>query len=398
MKDLPTQIFRPFATPLLLCLLIFCTQAHAATQRRVALLIGNGAYRDVSILPNPRRDVALIAKTFRDVGFDVVDVTTDMDRSGMIRAIRTFEDKVQGADIGVVFYAGHGIEVNGQNYLIPVDAKLASDTDIEDETVALDRVMRALDSAKRLRLVILDACRDNPFAPKMTRSTGTRSIGRGLAQIEPVNADTLIAFAAKAGTTALDGASGNSPYTLAIAKHITTRDLDIRIALGRIRDEVLKSTNKMQEPFLYGSLGGDTLTLGSAEAPPPYDAVASSSPTPTPLSRGSTPSPLAQSIIDSSQRTSAGWADRPDGEIAKPADVIYWRVRLNVSQGIQNVRSGPGTSNPILFVIPAGLGGITLENCKPGERPNSSEWCLAKWQNKSGWLATNGLERDPQKR
>lgn len=394
MKDLPARIFRHAATPLLLWVLILCTQAHAATQRRVALLIGNGAYREVSILPNPRRDVALIAKTFRDVGFDVVDVTTDMDRSGMVRAIRAFEDKVQGADIGVVFYAGHGIEVNGQNYLIPVDAKLASDKDIEDETVALDRVMRALDSAKRLRLVILDACRDNPFAPKMTRSTGTRSIGRGLAQMEPVNADTLIAFAAKAGTTALDGASGNSPYTLAIAKHITTRDLDIRIALGRIRDEVLRSTNKMQEPFLYGSLGGDTLSLASAEAPTPYDAVASSEP----LTRGSATSPLAQSIIDSSQRTSAGKVDRPDGEIAKPADAIYWRVRLNVSQGIQNVRSGPGTNNPILFAIPAGLGGITLENCKPGERPNSSEWCLAKWQNKSGWLATNGLERDPQKR
>lgn len=394
MKGLPARIFRHAATPFLLGLLILCAQAHAATQRRVALLIGNGAYREVSILPNPRRDVALIAKTFRDVGFDVVDVTTDMDRSGMVRAIRAFEDKVQGADIGVVFYAGHGIEVNGQNYLIPVDAKLASDKDIEDETVALDRVMRALDSAKRLRLVILDACRDNPFAPKMTRSTGTRSIGRGLAQMEPVNADTLIAFAAKAGTTALDGASGNSPYTLAIAKHITTRDLDIRIALGRIRDEVLRSTNKMQEPFLYGSLGGDTLSLASAEAPTPYDAVASSEP----LTRGSATSPLAQSIIDSSQRTSAGKVDRPDGEIAKPADAIYWRVRLNVSQGIQNVRSGPGTNNPILFAIPAGLGGITLENCKPGERPNSSEWCLAKWQNKSGWLATNGLERDPQKR
>ena len=388
------HLLRYVISPFFLWGLLFCSQSSAEAQRRVALLIGNGAYREVSILPNPRRDVALIAKTFREAGFDVVDVTLDMDRSAMVRAIRAFEDKVQGADIGVVFYAGHGIEVNGQNYLIPIDAKLASDKDIDDETVPLDRVMRALDGAKRLRLVILDACRDNPFAPKMTRSTGTRSIGRGLAQMEPVNSDTLVAFAAKAGTTALDGSTGNSPYTLAIAKHITTKDLDIRIALGRIRDEVLKSTNKMQEPFLYGSLGGDTLSLASAEVPIPYEKTAASL---SPVPSSSLPPPV-QSVTDPSQRTTTGKNDRPDAEISKPIDTVFWRVRLNVSQGIQNVRSGPGTGNPILFSIPAGLGGITLQDCKLGAKPSASEWCFAKWQNKSGWLSVNGLEREPQTR
>lgn len=388
--------------------IIIINNAHAQSQKRIALLIGNGAYKEVSILPNPKRDVALIGKVFQDAGFDVVSILLDLDRSMMLKAIRSFEDKVQGADIGIIYYAGHGIEVNGQNYLIPTDARLASDKDVEDEAISLERLLKALDGTTRLRLVILDACRDNPFVPKMTRSTGTRSISRGLAQIEPVNADTLIAFAAKAGTVAQDGAGSNSPYSLAIAKHITTHNLDIRIALGRIRDDVLKATNRAQEPFLYGSLGGDIISLGSSKKMPLQETIQEISPTQNNIAQLNSDKdnlqrnipqttkessveikPLQQTLLDLNTNSNK-LTKKPDGE--------FWRVRLNVSQGIQNVRSGPGTQHEILFTIPAGLGGIVIDGCKEVEKLGGSSWCLVKWQNKSGWLSINGLERDPQKR
>ena len=149
------------------------------------------------------------------------------------------------------------------------DAKLLSDFDVEDETVSLDRVLRALDPAKRLKLVILDACRDNPFVKKMKRGIASRSIGRGLAQIEPTMPNTLIAFAAKAGAVANDGDAQNSPFAVALLKHIAEPGLDLRLAFGRVRDDVLKSTGNRQEPFVYGSLGGETVALVPQLKKPP---------------------------------------------------------------------------------------------------------------------------------
>jgi uncharacterized caspase-like protein len=160
-----------------------------------------------------------------------------------------------------VFYAGHGMEVNGANYLIPVDATLKTDLAVEDETVPLERVSQILEQAKRLRLVILDACRDNPFIGSMRRITATRSIARGLAKVDVLTIDTLIAFAAKAGSTAEDGAGANSPFTSALVKHLATPGLDVRLAFGRVRDEVLHSTKGRQEPIYYGSLGGAEIAL-----------------------------------------------------------------------------------------------------------------------------------------
>ena len=194
-------------------------------------------------------------------GFDKVIGLTDLRAAQMRRALRDFSDEVRDADIAVVFYAGHGMEVNGVNYLIPVDAVLERDIDIEDETVSLDRVNHVLEQAKRLRLVILDACRDNPFTRSMKRTVASRSIGRGLAKVDVVSSDTLIAYSAKAGSTAADGDKGNSPSTTALAKHLTTPGLDVRLALGRVRDEVLRNTKNRQEPFVYGSLGGSEIPL-----------------------------------------------------------------------------------------------------------------------------------------
>ncbi len=268
---------------LVVCLLAcsaFGQQAFA--DKRVALVIGISKYQNVPKLPNPDNDAAAIAEVFRKANFDKVELRNDLTVSDMRRAVRDFAAEVVDADLAVVYYAGHGIEVDGTNYLIPADARLVSDFDVEDETVSLDRVLQALNPAKRLRLVILDACRDNPFSKTMKRSIGTRSVGRGLARIEPTTSDTLVAFAARAGAVANDGDGAHSPFASALIKYIAEPGLDLRIAFGKVRDDVLKSTNNRQEPFVYGSLGGSDVSLVPA-APKP--AASAQGPSADPLDR-----------------------------------------------------------------------------------------------------------------
>jgi uncharacterized caspase-like protein len=234
----------------------------------VALVIGNSSYSHAPKLPNPANDASAISLLLKDVGFDVVETHQDLGINDMRRVVRDFTDKMQDADMAVVYYAGHGIEVDGSNYLVPVDAQLRRDIDVEDETVSLERVLKVIEPAKRLRLVILDACRENPFARSMKRTIARRAIGRGLASVEPSMSDTLIAFAAKAGSTADDGRTAHSPFTTALLKNLATPGLDLRIAFGRVRDDVMQATANRQEPFVYGSLGGTTVAL----VPTPGDA------------------------------------------------------------------------------------------------------------------------------
>ena len=237
------------------------TVGEVRAERRVALVVGNSAYQNAQPLPNPVNDARAMAALFRNAGFEVVEAKLDLGNLEFKRVAREFAAITRDADIAVIFYAGHGIEVNGTNYLIPVDAKLATDFDIEDEALSLDRLVRTLEPAKRLRLIILDACRDNPFVRTMRRSVSTRSVANGLAKVEPVNTDTLIAFAAKAGSTADDGRGSNSPFTTALLNNLVFPGRDVRIALGFVRDEVVRVTGNKQEPFVYGSLGGTTITL-----------------------------------------------------------------------------------------------------------------------------------------
>lgn len=250
----------------------------AFAEKRVALVLGNSAYRNVPQLANPVNDSARIAATLKDAGFDVVDSRRDLPAAETRRALRDFADRARDADIAVVYYAGHGIEVDGANYLIPVDARLERDTDVYDEALSLDRILIAIEPAKKLRLVILDACRDNPFAKGMKRTVATRAIGQGLAKVEPTSPNVLIAYSAKAGFTATDGDGSNSPFTAALAHHIATPGLDVRRAFGFVRDEVLKTTGNRQEPFVYGSLGGEDVPL--VPAPPKAAPAAAAAPAP----------------------------------------------------------------------------------------------------------------------
>jgi len=258
--------------------LLFAQPAFA--EKRVALIIGNSAYQNVPPLANPVNDGTVMSATFKAAGFDVVDYRHDLTARDTRRALREFADSARDADIAVVYYAGHGIEVEGANYLIPVDARLERDTDVYDETLSLDRILVAIEPARKLRLVILDACRDNPFSKSMQRTVAARGIGRGLAKVEPNSPNTLIAYSAKAGSTAQDGDGKNSPFTVALSHHITTPGLDVRKAFGFVRDDVLKTTGNKQEPFVYGSLGGDDMPLvpGAPRAAPQAAAPAAPNP------------------------------------------------------------------------------------------------------------------------
>jgi len=199
-----------------------------------------------------------------------VTLLSDATREKLINTLRNFADDAERADWAVVYYAGHGIEVGGVNYLIPVEAKLATDRDVQFEAVPLDQIMAAVDGAKRLKLVLLDACRDNPFVPHMRRtdlpeavartSTGgrqiaTRSTGRGLGEVK-VSGATLVVYAAKHGQLALDGDGGNSPFAVAFVQRMATPGVEINKLFRLVRDDVMELTAGRQEPYTYGSLPG----------------------------------------------------------------------------------------------------------------------------------------------
>ena len=245
---------------------LFCNDA-AFAERRVALVIGNSAYQHVPALGNPTKDARAIAAMFQKAGFDVVDTQYDAGGPQLKRAIRQFEDAAADADIAVVYYAGLGIGINGANYLIPVDAKLENDRDADGEAVSLQRLADAVGKAKRLRLVIVDACRDNPFARTIKQQAGAPG------QISPVldaadpKPNTLIAYAATPESEAEDCNADSSPFTAAL-RYLFVRGLDIRLAFGRVREEVLRKTGN-QEPYVYGSLrrGGNTAIVPSPFQP-----------------------------------------------------------------------------------------------------------------------------------
>ncbi|MEY9154868.1 caspase family protein [Bradyrhizobium japonicum] len=227
-----------------------------STGRRVALVIGNGAYKNVHALPNPPRDAKMIANVLRDVGFQTVISVSDLSRDKFFEALQTFATEAENANWAVVYYAGHGFEIGGVNYLVPVDAKLAADRDAETQAVALEQVIAAVGAARKVRLVMLDACRDNPFAPAMQRTLSLKLVDKGFSNIEP-GAGFMVVYAAKHGETALDGDGGaDSPFATALAREIKVPKVEIRKLFDIVRDDVWSATKHEQQPFSYGSPPG----------------------------------------------------------------------------------------------------------------------------------------------
>jgi tetratricopeptide (TPR) repeat protein len=235
----------------------FTPQAPATPSavRRVALIIGNGAYKNVHQLGNPPRDAKLIAGALRDIGFQTVTLTNDLTRDKFFEALQAFANEAEKADWAVVYYAGHGFEIGGVNYLVPVDAKLAADRDAETEAVALEQVIAAVGGARKVRLVLLDACRDNPFAPTMQRTMELKLVDKGFSNIEPA-AGFMVVYAAKHGETALDGDGVDSPFATAVARDIKQPHVEVRKLFDLIRDDVWSASKHQQQPFTYGSPPG----------------------------------------------------------------------------------------------------------------------------------------------
>ena len=268
--SIPTQIV---AAPVVASAIVKATAAKQG--RRVALVIGNSAYVSIAPLANPHNDADKVAEALRAIGFDTVTLASDSPRAKMLDTLRTFTDAASKSDWAMVYYAGHGMEISGVNYLIPIDAKIALDRDIGLEAVPLDKVMTALDGAKKLKLVMLDACRDNPFAEALakaaaatpaasaqvasadsSRGVKTRSVGRGLGEVK-VQGASLVVYAAKHGQTALDGDGGNSPFAVAVVQRLATPGVEINKLFRLVRDDVMEATAGRQEPYTYGSLPGE---------------------------------------------------------------------------------------------------------------------------------------------
>ncbi len=228
----------------------------AQAAKRVALVIGNSAYTHAGELANPRNDAADMAAAFKKLGFQVVE-GINLDKPGFDRKIRDFANALKGADVGVFFYAGHGLQVGGQNYLVPIDAELSSSAALDFEMIRLDLIHRTMEGEAQTNIIFLDACRNNPLERNLRRAMGTRSaeIGRGLAAVES-GVGTLISFSTQPGNVAVDGTGRNSPFASALVKHMSNPNDDLSAILIAVRNDVMTETRRQQVPWEHSALTG----------------------------------------------------------------------------------------------------------------------------------------------
>ena len=235
----------------------------ASAERRIALVIGNAAYAHATALRNPGNDAADVAETLKKLGFEVL-VGRDLDQQSFAKTIEQFARALDDADIGVFFYAGHGLQMNDKNYLVSTNARLENEFLLSSETIELDAIVRLMESKSPTNLIFLDACRNNPLTENLRRSLTalkrSAQLGRGLARMEPTGRDTLVAFAAAPGQEAADGgADRNSPFTAALLKHLATPSLEISALMKRVRADVIAATKEKQVPWDHSSLVGDVI-------------------------------------------------------------------------------------------------------------------------------------------
>ncbi|KJC37246.1 peptidase [Bradyrhizobium sp. LTSP849] len=274
----------------LMCMALSVSAAKA--DRRVAFVVGNGAYKNVAQLPNPPIDAKAMAATLRNVGFEVIE-GSNLTRDQMTEKLLDFGRKAQGSDVAVFYYAGHGIAVGGSNYLLPVDADIKSEMDVKlGAAINIDLTLDQTMGDAKVKLVFLDACRDNPFAAKIKSNSATRSVNvqSGLAEMKS-GEGTLIAFATGPGQTALDGQEGNnSPFTRALIDNITKPGIEIQQAMTSVRAQVNEETHKGQLPW------GHTNLIGAVYLNPAQQTqqVANAAPT----TSSSTPTAAAASSSD----------------------------------------------------------------------------------------------------
>lgn len=275
------MIYRVFLFVLLL-LALCAGPSHA--QERVALVIGNGAYAHANALPNPANDAEDVSAALRDLNFHVISAT-NVDRTGFEQKLRDFSKLLRGARTALFYYAGHGLQVAGKNYAVPIDAKLEVPSDLTFEAIDLDLILSLMQAdGDRANLVFLDACRDNPLARSFARTlpaTRSNSVASGLSSVD-AGRGTMIAFATAPNKVALDGRGRNSPFTSALLRHIQTPRLDIARVMRRVTADVEAASNGTQVPWVHASLTKDVVLKsgGDGARPAPYtpSVVASADP------------------------------------------------------------------------------------------------------------------------
>ncbi|MEJ1931429.1 caspase family protein [Nostoc sp. NIES-2111] len=380
-----SEITRPCGGPMRRLLFLFVVAALAglvhpcasdAGENRVALVIGNAQYRSVEALENPARDARAIAARLEDAGFASVIVGIDLDRAGLVRTLQQFQAIADGADWAVIYFAGHGLQVDGANYVVPVDAALRSDRDVDDETVSLDRLLLAIAGARQIRLVILDACRDNPFQPRMSQAAVRFSGGRGLARVEPGVA-TMVAYAARDGQVASDGGD-HSTFVEALLRRIAAPGLEIGQLFRLVRDDVLASTGGQQEPYVYGSLPGRDFFFMPPQSP---TATPQTRPSELPLSQAEEP-PLPPrrfaAVLAQAARQGGDAAGAARIDFSASASDLGRKQALKVSFGgrrstldLASALAPHGLPDPGFAAEPAGQHEILAElqraGCRTGE-------------------------------
>ena len=326
----------------LICMMFAASAANA--DRRVAFVVGNGTYKNVAALPNPPIDAKAMAAALRNVGFEVVE-GSNLNRDKMTEKLLDFGKKAQGADVAVFFYAGHGIAISGTNYLLPVDADIKSEMDVKlGAAINIDLTLDQTMSDAKVKLVFLDACRDNPFAAKIKSNSATRSVSvqTGLAEMKS-GEGTLIAFATGPGQTALDGQEGtNSPFTRALLANLTEPGVEIQQAMTKVRAQVNEETHKGQLPWGHTNLIG-SVYLNGAPAP----AVAGAPGTAAPVAVASKPGndvelEFWRSIKDSNkaEELNAYLSSYPNGQFKSLALARIASLESGPSTATRNLTTG----------------------------------------------------------
>jgi hypothetical protein len=386
----------------------------AKADRRVAFVVGNGAYKNVAPLPNPAIDAKAMAAVLRNAGFDVVE-GINLTRDNMTERLLEFGKKTQGADVAIFFYAGHGIAVDGTNYLLPVDADVKSEMDVKlgsaiNVDLSLDQTM----NDAKVKLVFLDACRDNPFATKLRSVKSTRSltVQTGLAEMKS-GEGTLIAFATGPGQTALDGQEGtNSPFTRALMANITQPGVEIQQAMTQVRAQVSEETNKGQLPWGHTNLTG-TVYLNPVAAPAGAPvAVASNTPTATVNTASDVELEFWRSIKDSNKREelNAYLTNYPNGQFKPIALSRIAALENGPSTTTRNLSTGV---DPATFSEDANqltedqigldknqrrdvqrrLTGLGFDTKVTGKFDESTRGVITRWQAARGYPSTGFLNK-----
>jgi uncharacterized caspase-like protein len=395
----------------LICMVFTANAAKA--DRRVAFVVGNGAYKNVTPLPNPPIDAKAIAGVLRNAGFDVVE-GINLTRDKMTERLLEFGKKTQGADVAVFFYAGHGIAVDGTNYLLPIDADIKSEMDVKlGNAINVDLTLDQTMNDSKVKLVFLDACRDNPFAAKIKAGASTRSVSvqTGLAEMKS-GEGTLIAFATGPGQTALDGQEGtNSPFTRALMANITQPGVEIQQAMTQVRAQVNEETHKGQLPWGHTNLIG-AVYLNPVAKPAGTQAVASNTPAASAGSSGSSDVELEfwRSIKESNkpEELNAYLTNYPNGQFKSLALARIASLENGPSTTTRNLTTGvdPATFNAEANQttedqiglekgqrrdVQRRLTGLGFDTKVTGKFDDSTRAVISRWQAARGYPKTGYL-------